>query len=50
MLARAVVGSDRRPVVGLGVLDIEGELGRLGGGIYVPPLSVFNDAVAALQG
>ena len=32
MTARAVVDTERRPVVSLGVLDNEGELGRLAGG------------------
>ncbi|MGI9305592.1 MAG: DUF1116 domain-containing protein [Gammaproteobacteria bacterium] len=49
-LARTVVDNGRQPVVSLGMLDIEGELGRLGGGIYSPPLSIFSDAVSALQG
>ena len=49
MLARTIVDDGREPVVSLGVLDVEGELGRLGGGIYSPPRSMFNDAVSALS-
>ena len=49
MTARAVVDAERRPVVSLGVLDNEGELGRLAGGVFETPASVFRDAVAALE-
>ncbi len=49
MAARAVVDAERRPVVSLGVLDNEGELGRLAGGVFETPLSVFRDAVAVLE-
>ncbi len=49
MAARTVVDAERRPVVSLGVLDNEGELGRLTGGIFETPMSVFRDAVAALE-
>lgn len=49
MLARRVADRRRAPVVSLGILDVDGELGRLGGGIYTTPLSLFNEAVAALQ-
>ena len=49
MAARAVVDTERRPVVSLGVLDNEGELGRLAGGVFETPPSVFRDAVAALE-
>ena len=49
LLARAVVEYGRGPVIGLGMLDIDGEKGRLGGGIYDMPITVFNAAVAALD-
>lgn len=49
MAARRVVEADRRPVVSLGVLDNEGELGRVAGGVFETPMSVFRDAVAALE-
>ena len=47
--ARAAVEIGRGPIVGLGILDITGEKGRLGGGIYDMPCSVFEAAVAALD-
>ena len=47
--ARTVVGADRRPVVSLGVLDNEGELGRVSGGVFETPMSIFRDAVTALE-
>ena len=34
-------------IISLGVLDIEGKLGRIGGGIYRPPIQLFS---AACQG
>ena len=36
-------------LIGLGMLDIEGEKGRLGGGIYDMPATVFNEAMIALE-
>ena len=47
--AHAAVTLDRGPIVGLGILDITGEKGRLGGGIYDMPSDVFKAAVAALK-
>ena len=47
--ARAAVAGGSGPIVGLGILDIEGEKGRLGGGIYDMPVQVFEAAVAALD-
>ncbi len=49
MAARTVVESDRQPVVSLGVLDNEGELGRVAGGVFSTPMSVFRDAITALE-
>jgi len=49
LLARAVVGYGHGPVIGLGMLDIDGEKGRLGGGIYDMPATVFSAALAALD-
>ena len=49
LLARAVGCYGRGPVIGLGILDIDGEKGRLGGGIYDMPITVFDAAVAALD-
>ena len=47
--ARAAVALGRGPIIGLGILDIAGEKGRLGGGIYDMPGDVFDAAVAALK-
>jgi hypothetical protein len=47
--ARAVVGQGRAPVISLGILDRQGTAGRLGGGIFVPPLETFRAALAALE-
>ena len=49
LLARAVHEHQQGPIIGLGMLDIEGEKGRLGGGIYDMPATVFNAAMAALE-
>ena len=49
MAARTVVEVDRQPVVSLGVLDNEGELGRVAGGVFSTPMSVFRDAITALE-
>ncbi len=46
LLARTVVDFALQPVVSLGVLDNEGELGRLGGGIFIQPKSVFDNAIS----
>jgi len=48
--ARAVAAKGEAPVISLGILDREGVEGRIGGGIYRPPVSLFSDAVAALGG
>jgi hypothetical protein len=48
LTARAAVEHQQGPIIGLGVLDITGEKGRLGGGIYDMPVTVFADAMAAL--
>ena len=47
--ARAAVEYGRGPVIGLGILDIEGKKGRLGGGIYDMPLVVFEQVVDVLE-
>ena len=47
--ARGAVAQGAGPVIGLGILDREGEKGRLGGGIYDMPVSPFAEAVAALE-
>ena len=48
LTARTAVEQKQGPIIGLGILDITGEEGRLGGGIYDMPVTVFADAVAAL--
>ena len=50
LLASRVTDTGREPAVSLGILDITGEQGRLGGGIYRSPLAVFSNAMAALNG
>lgn len=47
--ARAVAATGRRPVVSLGILDRDGQAGRLGGGIYQPPQGLFEAALEALD-
>lgn len=49
LTARAVVQTGAGPMVGLGILDREGEKGRLGGGIYDMPAAPFAAALAALN-
>ncbi|MDB2324612.1 DUF1116 domain-containing protein [Alphaproteobacteria bacterium] len=46
---RDVVAYGCGPMVALGIIDREGELGRIGGGIYNPPLDPFTAALAALN-
>ncbi|MFT5503739.1 MAG: hypothetical protein ACI845_000017 [Gammaproteobacteria bacterium] len=48
--ARSVVAYGRGPVIALGILDNEGAVGRLGGGIYDMPATVFEAAIAELDG
>ena len=50
LTARAAVAQKQGPIIALGILDISGEKGRLGAGIYDMPDSVFSAAMAALQG
>jgi hypothetical protein len=47
--ARAAAALGRGPIIGLGILDIAGEKGRLGGGVYDMPVDVFDAAVTALE-
>ena len=48
-LASAVCGGGGRPLVSLGILDRDGQLGRLGGGIFEQPAVIYQQAVAALD-
>ena len=45
LCAYDVVASGRSPVISLGILDIQGTAGRLGGGIYRVPVEPFAAAV-----
>ena len=47
--ARAVVDHGRGPVISLGILDKNGVLGRLGGGLYEMPVSLCSEALEALD-
>lgn len=49
VLCRTCVSENRSPIISLGILDNEGKAGRLGGGIYQPPKSLFKEAVASLS-
>lgn len=49
LTACAAVEHQQGPIIGLGMLDITGEKGRLGGGIYDMPVTVFAEAMAALK-
>jgi len=49
MTARAVARLGSGPMVGLGIIDRDGEAGRLGAGIYDMPSTPFEAAVAALE-
>ena len=49
LTARAVAKAGVGPVIGLGILDRDGNQGRLGGGIYDMPADPFRDALAALE-
>jgi hypothetical protein len=49
LTARAAAEQQQGPIIGLGMLDITGEKGRLGGGVYDMPVTVFADAMAALE-
>jgi hypothetical protein len=45
LCAGDVVASGRSPVISLGILDIQGTAGRLGGGIYRTPMQPFAAAL-----
>lgn len=47
--ARRVVEAARTPVIELGIIDADAIEGGLGAGIYRPPMSVFSEAVTALD-
>ena len=47
--AKRIVEIGMTPVIELGIIDAVAIEGGLGAGIYRPPLSVFAEAVAALD-
>jgi hypothetical protein len=49
LTARRVVATGMTPLVTLGIIDRDGRLGRIGGGVYEAPLSVFTAAMAVLD-
>ena len=49
VLCRTCLSENRVPIVSLGILDNQGEVGRLGGGIYQQPKSLFEKAIASLS-
>ncbi|MCG7205095.1 DUF1116 domain-containing protein [Streptomyces arenae] len=48
LTARSVARLGSGPLVLLGMIEQTGRAGRIGGGVYEPPVSLFDDAVAAL--
>ena len=47
--ARSVHDYGAAMVIALGIIDSKGELGRIGGGIFDPPMAAFNSALSALD-
>ncbi|MHB1770140.1 MAG: oxamate carbamoyltransferase subunit AllG family protein [Acidimicrobiales bacterium] len=48
LTASRVVEEEVPPIILLGMIDGSGEVGRVGGGVYQPPVALFADACAAL--
>ena len=46
---REILRENTSMIISLGVIDIDGEKGRVGGGIYRPPLELFAAAYEALD-
>ena len=46
---RSINNFESGPLVALGIIDRTGDLGRIGGGIYDPPLKLFKSAIDALD-
>ena len=46
---RSINNFEKGPLVALGIIDRAGDLGRIGGGIYDPPLKLFKSAIDALD-
>ncbi len=49
IMAQRVVELGKCPVISLGILDKEGLLGRLGGGIYKMPITLFHEALNQME-
>ena len=49
LTVEAVEYENTRPLISLGILDKQGELGRLGGGIFEVPAAPFVAAAEALK-
>ena len=49
LTASVCARSGHAPIITLGVLDRHGRRGRMGGGVYEPPMHLFQDTVAALE-
>ncbi len=49
LTARRVLAAGATPLITLGIIDRDGNHGRIGGGIYEAPMSVFTAAAAALD-
>lgn len=49
LFVRHVAALGKTPLISLGILDREGDMGRLGGGIYEAPIAPFAQAAAALE-
>lgn len=50
MSASRAVARQLSPMISLGILDVKGELGRVGGGLYQCPMDIVAEAVQALDG
>ncbi len=46
---REILRQNTSMIIALGVIDIDGEKGRVGGGIYRPPLELFAEAYEVLD-
>ena len=46
--ARQILETKKSLLISLGVIDLDGEHGRIGGGLYRPPLELFSKACEAI--
>ncbi len=49
LTARRITKTNQSLSISLGILDRLGERGRIGGGVYSPPIELFEEACSALQ-